>query len=76
MDVATEPVVVSSVNVPIGGTVNGTDLTAIYVYFHATSPSISGATLLNGIVTSFAAPHTYNMSFSQPMAIGSSGYFL
>ena len=76
MDVATEPVIVSSVNVPIGGTVNGTDLTAIYVYFNATSPSISGATLLNGIVTSFAAPHTYNMGFSQPMAIGSSGYFI
>jgi hypothetical protein len=76
MDVATQPVVVSSVDVPINGTVDANDLSAMYVYFNATAPTISGATLLNGIFSSSAAPHTYNISFSQPMAIGSSGYFI
>ncbi|MBC7510304.1 MAG: hypothetical protein H7320_16405 [Ferruginibacter sp.] len=76
LDVATEPVVVNSVAVPLTGTVNATDLSAMYVYFNAAAPTFSGATLLNGVVPTFAAPHTYNINISQGMAIGSSGYFI
>ena len=76
MDVATEPVLVNSIDVPISGTMNSTDLTAIYVYFNASTPSISGASLLNGIVPTFGAPHTFTINVSQAMAIGSSGYFI
>ena len=76
LDVATEPVVVNSVAVLLTGTVNATDLSAMYVYFNAAAPTFSGATLLNGVVPTFAAPHTYNINISQGMAIGSSGYFI
>jgi hypothetical protein len=76
MDVITEPVVVSSVGVPLTGTVNATDLTAMYVYYNAAAPTISGATLLNGVVPTFAAPHTYTISLSEGIAAGSGGYFI
>ena len=76
MNVATAATTVSSVDIPISGTVNATDLTAIYVYFNASTPSISGASLLNGIVPTFGAPHTFTINLSQAMAIGSSGYFI
>ena len=76
MNVATAATTVSSVDIPISGTVNATDLTAIYVYFNASTPSISGASLLNGIVPTFGAPHTFTINVSQALAIGSSGYFI
>ncbi|MEP7233534.1 MAG: T9SS type A sorting domain-containing protein, partial [Ginsengibacter sp.] len=76
MNVTTQPVTVSSVDIPISGTMNASDIGAMYVYFNPTVPTLTGATLLNGIVPGIAAPHTFTITFSQPMAIGSSGYFI
>jgi hypothetical protein len=76
MSVATAAATVSSVGIPISGTVDAHDLGVLYVYFNATAPTISGAALLNGIVPSSAAPQTFTISITQAMAIGSSGYFI
>jgi hypothetical protein len=76
MAVATQPVTVNSVDIPISGTMNATDLGAVYVYFNATAPTVLGATILNGIVPGIASPHTFTINFTRAMAIGSSGYFI
>ena len=76
MDVATEDVTVNGVQVNFGGTHDANDLTVLYVYFNPTDPTITGATLLNGVAATFAAPHTYSVNFSRAMPAGSSGYFI
>jgi hypothetical protein len=77
MSVSTQAVVVNSVQVTLSGTHDANDLELVRVYFNATAPSISGATLLNYVSTPFAAPHTYNITgLGRPMAAGSSGYFI
>ena len=77
LNVSTQPVIVNSVQVPLLGTYNASDLPLLRVYFNATAPTISGAVNLVNASPSFAAPHTYSISgLSQVMAAGSMGYFI
>ena len=76
MSVATQPVVVNSIQFTLSGIHDANDLSAVLVYFNATAPTLAGATFMNSVASNFAAPHLYNIGISRSMAIGSSGYFI
>ena len=77
LNVSIDPVTVNSVQVPLLGTYNASDLTLLRVYFNATAPTISGAVNIANVAPSFAGPHTYSIAgLSQAMAAGSMGYFI
>ncbi|MEO7049412.1 MAG: hypothetical protein ABI091_29175, partial [Ferruginibacter sp.] len=81
MDVTSLPVVVNNIQFTLSGTHDNNDLTTLSVYFNATTPSITGASLIaNNITATYAAPHSYSSGFnvvgSQTIAAGGSGYFI
>jgi Secretion system C-terminal sorting domain len=80
MDVTTLPVIVNSIQFTLTGTHDANDLTTIGFYFNASAPSLTGASLLNSVAATFAAPHTYNVpnNFVAPINIsaGATGYFI
>ncbi|GAB2823062.1 beta strand repeat-containing protein [Ferruginibacter profundus] len=76
MDIGASPVTVTSIQFTLSGTHDNNDINSIGIWFNATTPSIAGATLLNTATVGFAAPHTYSVSFSVPLAAGASGYFM
>ncbi len=81
MDVALQPVTINSMHFTLTGTHDNNDLPILNLYFNATAPSLTGATIIeiNGDGF-FAAPHDYNLPFNmigtKTMAAGSSGYFI
>jgi hypothetical protein len=81
MDVASLPVTVNSIQFTLTGTHDNNDLTVLHVFFNPTAPTVSGAFFMAANVpATFAAPHAYNTSFnvsgSQVIAAGASGYFI
>ena len=76
MSVTTAAATVSSIQVILSGTHDAGDLQTLRVYFNATNPTIAGASNLNNVTATFAAPHTYNIGLTRAMAAGSSGYFI
>ena len=76
MNVATQPVNVNNIQFTLGGTHDADDLTTVLIYFNASAPTISGASLLNNAAANFAAPHPYTISINRSMTAGSSGYFI
>jgi hypothetical protein len=81
MDVTVSAVTVNNIQFTLTGTHDNNDLTTLRVYFNATAPTISGATLMAvNIAATFAAPHAYSSTFnsagSQTIAAGASGYFI
>ncbi|MBS1509591.1 MAG: T9SS type A sorting domain-containing protein [Bacteroidetes bacterium] len=76
MDVSSFAVTANSIQYTLGGTYDNNDLTGTAVYFNASAPSLSGAVLLNSSGAGFAAPHTFNLSISQLIGAGASGYFI
>ncbi|HEY5408921.1 MAG TPA: hypothetical protein VIJ92_17655, partial [Ginsengibacter sp.] len=76
MDVTTSDVAVTSLQYNLTGTYDNNDLPTVSVYFNASAPTISGATILSNLSGLFAGPHTFNASFNQNIAAGSSGYFI
>src|SRR5207344_980131 len=72
---------VNNIQLTLTGTHDNNDLTKLNVYFNASAPTVSGASLLAvNIPATFAAPHTYNFGFNfagtQTVAAGTSGYFI
>ncbi|MEO7045543.1 MAG: T9SS type A sorting domain-containing protein, partial [Ferruginibacter sp.] len=76
MQVATEPVTVNNLQFTLTGTHVANDLTIASIYFNATAPNLTGATLLNNVSATFASGHLYNAPFGKLMAVGSSGYYI
>ncbi len=80
MDVASFPVVISSIQFTLTGTHDNDDLTVLHVFFNPTAPTIAGATQKAvNVSANFAAPHSYNAIFNlgnQGVAAGASGYFI
>jgi hypothetical protein len=80
MDVTALPVTVNSIQFTLTGTHDANDLTVVSFYFNASAPSLTGASLLNNVAATFAAPHVYNISnnFVAPIniAAGATGYFM
>jgi hypothetical protein len=80
MDVASLPVIVNSIQFTLTGTHDANDLTVVSFYYNATAPSLTGASLLNNVAATFAAPHVYNIpnNFVAPIniAAGATGYFM
>jgi hypothetical protein len=76
MDVTSLPLTVNSLQFTLTGTHDADDLTTVTTWFNPTAPSLSGASGLQNLPGTFAAPHTYNSSFLQNIAAGGSGYFI
>ena len=76
MAVATQPVVVNKVDFTLTGTHDADDLTYVYVYFNASTPSLTGATYLGSAYALYAAPHTYSINIYNPVAVGNNGYYI
>jgi ketosteroid isomerase-like protein len=77
MTVSNQPVTITSVQVPLLGTYDADDISALYIYFNPTEPTLNGASGGWGAVAAnFTGPHTFNIAVSQPLAAGSSGYFI
>ena len=77
MSVSTDPVTVNSVQLTLSGTHDADDLGFLRVYFNPSAATISGATLVNYVNGTFAAPHTYTItSLNRTITAGSSGYFI
>jgi hypothetical protein len=80
MDVAALPVIVNSIQFTLTGTHDANDLTTLGFYYNASVPSLTGASLLNSVAATFAAPHVYNIpnNFVAPIniAAGATGYFI
>jgi hypothetical protein len=80
MDVTALPVIVNSIQFTLTGTHDANDLTIIGFYYNATAPSLTGASLLNTVPATFAAPQVYNIpnNFVAPIniAAGATGYFI
>jgi len=76
MDVTIAPVTINNIQFTLGGTYDNNDLSAVSVYFNATTPTLSGATVVAGFGVGFAAPHTYSTAIFKTIAAGSSGYFI
>lgn len=60
----------------MNGTYDANDLSLVSIYFNAAAPAISGSFLLNNTSGPFSTGHVYNISFSNPMVAGSSGYYI
>ena len=82
-DVTVQPVTMNRIQFTISGTMDNDDLTAnsINVYFNPTAPTLAGAGLIEVNASgTFAAPHAYDLSFNlsgtQTIAAGNSGYFI
>jgi len=74
--VKTEPLTVTNMQFKLDGTHDADDLTAIYLYYNASAPVISGATYLGGTTTLYAAGHTYSINISRGMSVNESGYYI
>ncbi len=76
MQVATQPVTVNNISIPLLGTHDADDLGYVSVYFNASSPVVAGAAYLGQLPVTFAAPHTYSIGIYRTIAAGESGYFI
>ncbi|MBP9882828.1 MAG: T9SS type A sorting domain-containing protein, partial [Chitinophagales bacterium] len=76
MEVATMPVTVNNITFTLSGTHDNNDLTSAAIYFNATAPNLTGASFLNSISATFAAPHLYSVSINRTIAAGDEGYFI
>jgi hypothetical protein len=77
LSVTTQPITVTDVQIALSGTHDADDLGFLRVYYNVTSPTISGATLVNYLTANFAATHTYSIgSLNRTIPAGSSGYFI
>ncbi len=76
MSVATEPVNVNNIQFTLNGTFDANDLTVVSIYYNSTAATISGSSLVNNAVATFASGHTYSIPISTINPIGSAGYFI
>ncbi|MEO5674499.1 MAG: T9SS type A sorting domain-containing protein [Chitinophagales bacterium] len=76
MEVVTEPVTANNITFTLSGSHDNNDLTTASVYFNASAPDLNGASFLNSISATFAAPHTYSLSINRTISAGDKGYFV
>ncbi len=77
MDVATLAVNATDIQFTLTGTHDNNDLSTVSIYFNASAPSLTGASLRNSASALFAAPHAYNIFLgNNNIAAGASGYFI
>ena len=74
--VKTEPVTATNMQFKLDGTHDANDLTAIYLYYNASAPVISGASYLGGTTTLYDGGHTYSINISRGMSVNESGYYI
>ncbi len=76
MEVGTEPVMVTSIQLPLAGTYDDDDLGSLSVLYNATMPTNNGAVLVNNAATNFSGPHVFSISAPQSIGAGTTGYFI
>lgn len=74
--VTAQAVNLNNIQFTLSGTHDNTDLTYAYVYFNATSPSMTGAMYLGYAIANFGGPHLYNLPINKAMGVNDEGYFL
>jgi len=76
MDVTGASVTANSMQFTLGGTYDNNDISAVSVFFNPTAPTLSGANNIVNFGVGFTSPHVYTGGINQPIAAGSSGYFI
>ena len=75
VDVSTEPITTSSIQLVLDGNFDNDDLGSVSVYFNS-APNLSGASFGGGLSGAFSAPHIFSIPAGRVLGVGSTTFII